>query len=212
MVVGSPDLSSDPKYKWHDLPGAEAEAHSVAKKLGEEKLLIGREATRSALTRAIHATDDLGMVYIASHAIADPKNPLTRGFVAMSGDEGHYFAGHIRQERFNGWRERNPLVVMSACQTALGRVLDGGGFGIARSWTTVGAGQVVSSLWNVSDNATRFLMDQFMIRLKAGDPPEEAMQKAQLITMQAKTKSGRQIYIDDPKMWASFMVYGKPSG
>ena len=175
-------------------------------------LLTGKDATRSALTRAIHATDDLGMVYIASHALADPRNPLTRGFVAMSGNEGHYFAGHIRQEKFGGWKERNPLVVMSACQTALGRVFNGGGFGIARSWTTVGAGQVVSSLWNVSDSATKILMTHFVARIKAGDPPEIAMQKAQLKTMQAKTKSGRQPYLDDPKMWASFSIYGKPSG
>lgn len=212
VVVGNPDLSDDPRYKWHDLPGAEAEARSVASELEDEKLLIGKAATRSALTSAIHSTEDLGMVYIASHAIADPRNPLTRGFVAMSGREGHYFAGHIRQERFRGWQQRNPLVVMSACQTALGRVLDGGGFGIARSWTTVGAGQVVSSLWNVSDNATKILMTHFLERLKAGDVPEVAMQKAQLKTMQARTRNKRQPYLDDPKMWASFSVYGKPSG
>ncbi|NNE48841.1 MAG: CHAT domain-containing protein [Altererythrobacter sp.] len=212
VVVGNPDLSDDPKYKWHDLPGAEAEARSVASKLDNEKLLIGKAATRSALTGAIHSIDNLGMVYIASHAIADPRNPLTRGFVAMSGREGHYFAGHIRQERFRGWQQRNPLVVMSACQTALGRVLDGGGFGIARSWTTVGAGQVVSSLWNVSDNATKILMNHFLERLKAGDTPEIAMQKAQLKTMQARTRDKRQPYLDDPKMWASFSIYGKPSG
>ncbi|NNF93658.1 MAG: CHAT domain-containing protein [Altererythrobacter sp.] len=101
---------------------------------------------------------------------------------------------------------------MSACQTALGRVLDGGGFGIARSWTTVGAGQVVSSLWNVSDNATKILMNHFLERLKAGDTPEIAMQKAQLKTMQARTRDKRQPYLDDPKMWASFSIYGKPSG
>ena len=211
VVVGNPDLSDDPRYKWQDLPGAEEEALNVANNLDEETLLLGKQATRRALTRAIHATDDLGMVYIASHAVADPRNPLTRGFVAMSGDQGHYFAGHIRQERFRGWNERNPLVVMSACQTAMGRVLDGGGFGIARSWTAVGAGQVVSSLWNVSDNATKYLMKQFLERLQAGDAPELAMQKAQLKTMQARTKDRRQIYIDDPKMWASFMIYGKPS-
>ena len=214
VIVGDPDLSQDPKYAWHPLPGALAEAKTVSAKLdgNSAKLLTGKQATRSALTRAIHQTDDLGMVYIASHAIADPSNPLTRGFVAMSGSDGHYFAGHIRQERFRGWQQRNPLVVMSACQTALGRVFEGGGFGIARSWTSVGAGQVVSSLWNVSDNATKVLMTHFVDRIKAGDAPEIAMQKAQLKTMQAKTKDGRQPYLDDPKMWASFSIYGKPSG
>src|SRR3546814_3015294 len=82
-----------------------------------------------------------GLVYIASHAVADPQNPLTRGFVAMAGE--HYYAGYIRQEKFPDWKRQPPLVVVSACQTALGRVLDGGGFGVTQSWVEAGAGQEI---------------------------------------------------------------------
>lgn len=213
IVAGNPDLSADTQFDWAPLPGAQREAVMVARELNDPDtvLMTGPQATRSNLTRAIASRPDAGLIYLATHAVADDKNPLTRGFIAMSGKQGHYYAGHIRQERFSGWKQHHPLVVISACQTALGRVLDGGGFGVARSWTTAGAGQVVASLWNVSDQATAILMTAFVERLKAGDWPEVAMQRAQLATMNARNAKGERPYADDPKMWASFMIFGKPS-
>jgi hypothetical protein len=211
IIVGDPDLSNDPKFDWSPLPGARREAQAVRKQLSDPstRLLIGASATRKNFVAAIKKNPDAGIIYMATHAVADPDNPLTQGFMAMSG--GHYYAGHIRQERFDGWDHHHPLVIMSACQTALGRYLDGGGFGVARTWTSIGAGQVVASLWNVSDNATSILMSDFVAGLKKGLAPEIAMQKAQIETMNHKDKHGRQPYLDDPKMWASFTVYGKPT-
>jgi hypothetical protein len=211
VIVGDPDLTSDPRFDWVPLPGARREAIEVASDLGEKtnRVLLGKDATRANLVGAINSNPGLGMVYLATHAVSDADNPLTQGFIAMSG--GHYFAGHIRQERFPGWKTHHPLVVISACQTALGRLFDGGSFGVARTWTVAGAGQVVASLWNVSDNATMILMTSFVERLKAGDAPEIAMQKAQLATMDFKDAKGNQPYLDDPKMWASFTVYGRPA-
>ncbi|MXO60891.1 CHAT domain-containing protein [Altererythrobacter salegens] len=214
VIVGNPDLSEDPYYDWKDLAGAEKEAHQVHAMLArpDNPLLIGKAATRGAVTKAIDADPKAGLIYMATHAIADPKNPRTRGFVALAGRDGRFYGSWISESKFKGWNDRHqPLVVMSACQTALGRVLDGGTFGIARSWEAAGAGQVVASLWNVSDSATQRLMKAFISRLKAGDAPEIAMQKAQIATMNYADDKGRQPYRDDPKMWAGFMVYGKPA-
>lgn len=212
VVVGDPDLSRDPKYDWVALPGARREARAVAQRLSDPstRLLLGEAATSRNVIAAINANPDVGVIYMATHAVADPSHPLTRGFVAMTG--GHLYAGDIRQARFAGWRSRQPLVVMSACQTALGRYLDGGGFGVARTWTKAGAGQVVASLWSVSDDATVILMLHFVDGLKAGLAPEEAMRQAQLKTMDHRDARGNQPYRYDAKMWASFTVYGKPTG
>jgi len=213
VIVGDPDLSEDEMFDWDPLPGARKEAKKVADLLAIKpaRVLIGSSATRRNLTSAIKNDPDIGMIYMATHAVSDPKNPLTQGFIAMSGPGGHYYAGHIRQEEFAGWDEHHPLVVISACQTALGRVMDAGNFGVARTWTKIGAGQVVASLWNVSDNATFILMTKFVDRLKAGDAPEIAMQVAQIATLHHRKSNGDQPYLNDPKMWASFTVYGKPS-
>jgi hypothetical protein len=211
VIVGDPDLSKDPLFDWDPLPGAKREAETVAKQFGipKENVLIGEEATQRSFRRAINRMSGEGLVYIASHAVADPQNPLTRGFVAMTGE--HYYAGYIRQEKFSDWKSQPPLVVVSACQTALGRVLDGGGFGVSQSWYEAGAGQVAGSLWNVSDKATLILMHYFTLRLKEGDAPEIAMQYAQNKTMLWKDGKGNQPFFDDPKMWASFSIFGKPS-
>lgn len=211
VIVGDPDLSDDPLYDWDPLPGARREARLVAERLGvpEDAILLGPRATHRSLRSALMRLSGEGLVYIASHAVADSRNPLTRGFVAMTGE--HYYAGYIRTENFADWKRQPPLVVVSACQTALGRVLDGGGFGVTQSWYEAGAGQVVGSLWNVSDPATLLLMHHFTKRLVAGDAPEIAMQYAQQRTMVHTDDAGDQPFLDDPKMWASFTIFGKPS-
>jgi hypothetical protein len=203
VIVGDPDDMRDVRYSFPALPGARKEAQAIARELGvaEQNVLIGADATRRNVVRAIDRSAGEGVIYMATHAVADAKNPLTRGFVVLS--QQNLFAGELRTQQFRGWDEHQPLVVMSACQTALGRVFDGGTFGVARTWTNAGAGQVVASLWNVSDRATYRLMTRFVAGLQQGKAPELAMQAAQLATIRN--------YPDDPKMWASFTIIGKPS-
>jgi hypothetical protein len=203
VVVGDPEDMRDPVFRFPPLPGARKEALAIARLLAvdDRNVLIGEAATRPNVVRAIDRLDGGGIVYMATHAIADARNPLTRGFVVL--DRSNLFAGELRATRFRGWDRRHPLVVMSACQTGLGRVFDGGTFGVARTWTDAGAGQVVASLWNVSDHATYQLMTRFARALKAGAAPERAMQLAQLETLRE--------YPDNPKMWASFTIIGKPT-
>jgi len=203
VIVGDPDDMRDVRYSFPALPGARKEAQAIAKELGiaEQNVLIGADATRKNVVRAIDRSAGEGVIYMATHAVADAKNPLTRGFVVLS--QQNLFAGELRTQQFRGWDEHEPLVVMSACQTALGRVFEGGTFGVARTWTNAGAGQVVASLWNVSDRATYRLMTRFVAGLQQGKAPELAMQAAQLETIKN--------YPNDPKMWASFTIIGKPT-
>ena len=51
---------------------------------------------------------------------------------------------------------------MSACQTGLGKVFDVGNTGLTRAWHSAGASNVVMSLWNVHDDATKLLMTKFI--------------------------------------------------
>lgn len=210
VIIGDPDLSADTEYDWAELKGARLEAKFAQQQFSDPstKVFLGADATKRNFVAAVNANPDAGVIYMATHAVANPRLPLTRGFVAMASER--YYASHIMQSKFTGWDEHEPLVIVSACQTALGRYLDGGGFGVARTWTVAGAGQVVASLWNVSDKATYILMTNFVTALKKGMPPESAMQRAQLITMNY-SEDGKKIYLNDPKMWASFSVYGKPT-
>ena len=203
VIVGDPADMRDVQYSFPALPGARKEALAIAKELGvdQRNVFIGADARRKSVEAAINRSAGEGVIYMATHAVANPQNPLTRGFVVL--DQTNWFAGEIRTAKFKGWSENPPLVVMSACQSALGRVFDGGTFGVARTWTTAGAGQVVASLWNVSDLATYRLMTRFVTGLKQGKAPELAMQAAQLETIKD--------YPHDPKMWASFTIIGRPT-
>ena len=95
------------------------------------------------------------------------------------------------------------LVVLSACDTALGEVLVGEGvFGLRRSFVLAGAQTLVMSLWKVSDKQTRELMVEFYIRLKKGQGRVDALREAQL---EMKKK------IPDPYFWGAFICQGNPS-
>jgi CHAT domain-containing protein len=203
VIVGDPADMRDVQYSFPALPGARKEALAIARELGvdQRNVFIGADARRKSVEAAINRSAGEGVIYMATHAVANPQNPLTRGFVVL--DQTNWFAGEIRTAKFKGWSKNPPLVVMSACQSALGRVFDGGTFGVARTWTTAGAGQVVASLWNVSDLATYRLMTRFVTGLKQGKAPELAMQAAQLETIKD--------YPHDPKMWASFTIIGRPT-
>jgi hypothetical protein len=209
VIFGDPDLSDDPLLVWKKLGGARAEALATAETLGipANEVMIGENATRSAFLAAMKTRPDIGLVYIASHAVTDPQNPLTKGYIAMRG--GHYLAGEIRGTSFE--KGRHPIVVLSACQTGLGGTLRGGHFGVAQSWMAAGAGQVVASLWNVGDNSTKVVMGSFMKHLKAGNAPEFAMQKAQVDMLNYRTSSGEYPFWNDPKLWSGFIIFGKPS-
>jgi hypothetical protein len=212
VIFGDPDLSDDTQVAWKRLKGAQAEAFAAAETLGipADRVMTGENATRAAFLDAMNERSDIGLVYIASHAVSDPQNPLTKGYIAMRG--GHYFAGSIRSgDDFPRFKEQNPLVVLSACQSGLGGTLQGGHFGVAQSWMAAGAGQVVASLWNVGDNSTKALMGSFVSYLKTGDAPEFALQKAQIDMLNYRNRSGNYPFWNDPKKWAGFTVFGQPA-
>lgn len=97
---------------------------------------------------------------------------------------------------------RAELVVLSACETALGEEIRGeGARGLTRGFLDAGARQVLVSLWRVNDKATAPLMESFYRRhLHAGLPPAEALQQAQVELRQEGWAA--------PYYWAPFTLHG----
>jgi CHAT domain-containing protein len=94
------------------------------------------------------------------------------------------------------------LVVLSACETGLGKVLTGEGvFGLRRAFVLAGAQTLVMSLWKVPDEQTMDLMIDFYNHILAGKPRAEALRKAQL---NIKEK------YPDPYYWGAFICQGNP--
>jgi CHAT domain-containing protein len=95
------------------------------------------------------------------------------------------------------------LVVLSACDTGVGEVLNGQGVqGLRRAFVLAGSESQMMSLWPVSDKATRELMIDYYRRLKAGEGRSEALRRAQ---MKMLANVNRQ----HPYYWASFIQSGE---
>ena len=83
------------------------------------------------------------------------------------------------------------LLVLSACQTGLGKITGDGVFGLQRGFKKAGANAILMSLWKVDDRATRFLMKSFYEYLMEGMDKHEALRRAQtdLRTLEVETES-----------------------
>jgi CHAT domain-containing protein len=95
--------------------------------------------------------------------------------------------------------KKTKLVVLSACETGLGKV-DGreGTFGLKRGFKLAGVEQIIVSLWPVPDEETMELMTTFYKDLAITLDPIKSFQKAQ--------RNLRTKYPDNPKNWAGFVL------
>ena len=92
------------------------------------------------------------------------------------------------------------LVVLSACETGLGKIENGEGvFGLQRSFMQAGARNVLISLWKVEDEATRDLMINFYQYVALGSSLHDSLKKAQ--SDQAKL-------VTNPSLWGGFVLVG----
>ena len=159
VVVGDPAFGGD----LPQLPGARREALSVAAASGI-KARIGKEATEANL-RA-----DLGegskILHLATHGIFYPDRPLKSAiFLSRGGKSDALTAGEIFMQPL-----RARLVVLSACETGLGRTVAGDDMlGLVRSFYLGGTRTIVSSLWPVEDEGTQLFMEVFHRQAKSGD-------------------------------------------
>lgn len=200
IVIGDPVARHDPDWKFSPLPGARREAEVVAETVGATAL-VGENATKENLFSEMEArAQSAELIHFATHGISDNENPLDGSFLLL-GDGPEPADGRLLAREIQGFDlENSPLVVMSACQTGLGKDFEVGTIGLARAWQYAGASSVVMSLWNVDDEATFELMTEF-ICLSETMPSDRALQHA----MQ-RVRSER----NDPYFWAGFTIFGLP--
>jgi CHAT domain-containing protein/Tfp pilus assembly protein PilF len=100
------------------------------------------------------------------------------------------------------------LVVLSACESALGKAHSGEGvLGLVQSFQLAGARDVVASLWAIEDEPTRLLMDRFYeVLLRPGRPPTTAGALREAALWLRDAKPGGKDY-SSPRHWAAFVAY-----
>jgi len=143
-------------------------------------------------------------IHFATHGLVDARYPGLSALVLSQFDEaGRPRDGFLRLNDIYNLRLAADLVVLSACDTALGREVRGEGLiGLTQGFMAAGARTVVASLWQVPDRATAELMRQFYTyMLDEGLEPAAALRKAQLA-------SAAQRRWADPYFWGGFVLVG----
>jgi len=143
-------------------------------------------------------------IHIATHGLLNTVRPELSGVVLSLVDEsGHPQDGFLRLQDIYNLRLSADLVVLSACQTALGRPIAGEGLvGLARGFMHAGAPRVVASLWKVDDSATAELMTRFYRgMIDEGQTASRALSAAQ------RALAGDRRFAS-PFYWAGFTLTG----
>ena len=164
---------------------------------------IGFEASR-----ATAMSPDLGnyrIVHFATHGVVNNEHPALSGVVLSLFDQkGQQQDGFLRLHDIYNLKLPVSLVVLSACNTGLGKDVKGEGLiGLTRGFMYAGASSVVASLWKVDDEATAELMRLFYgYMLRDGLSPAAALRKAQISMSQQKRWQS-------PYFWAGFVIQGQ---
>ena len=165
------------------------------------------EATDFRASRAMATSAELAQyrfVHFATHGVFDAEQPERSGLVFSRVDRhGTPQDGLLRLTDVYNLRLPADVVVLSACQTALGKEIRGEGLvGLTRGFMYAGAQRVVASLWEVDDLATAELMRLFYTGiLKEGLRPAAALRTAQ----QALARHPRWAA---PFFWSAFELQG----
>ncbi|UCF18698.1 MAG: CHAT domain-containing protein [Gemmatimonadota bacterium] len=173
---------------------ADREIDAIAQALAARPLvrLQGNAATESAVRE--HSRN-AAVLHFAAHAHPNDIDPdFARLDLAAEGDDdGHLYAYEIRQLQLPG-----SLVILSACESAAGRMLAGAGpLSLSRAFLQAGASGVVGTLWPIGDEAAAELMVAFHEALARGLPPAQALSHAKRSLRATRA---------DPFYWAPFLL------
>ncbi|MGD8428004.1 MAG: CHAT domain-containing protein [Balneolaceae bacterium] len=210
------------------LPSTLIEVDSIASHFKKVSVLEKDNVSEGAFKRMVRDTS-YRYVHLATHGIIDESDPRRSG-LALSA-EGMVTAsskedGLLRSSEIFGLNINSEMVVLSACNTGLGKVVKGEGMlGMQRSFFYAGTSTVVVSLWNVYDRSTAFMMNEFykellkdqqseadwadsLLRRVGWDTSIPFGRKAEAMR-QAKLKMIHHPLFNHPIYWAPFIVVGR---
>lgn len=197
---------------WDYLPGTKKEVENIESILKQYHLEvdthIGKDGTETSFKRLSGNKKDI--IHIATHGFY-----LSDGYGLNLADSGLLFTGGQ-----NGWSgayastkhddgillskeiagmdlSNTDIVVLSACETALGEISNDGVYGLQRAFKIAGVNSLIMSLWEVNDEATETMMTSFYTNLMGGYEKHEAFSMA-IEALKNKYHS--------PAIWASFIM------
>jgi CHAT domain-containing protein len=187
------------------LPFSRKEANDIISLAGSENCKCFMDFDANYSQAISPDLSNFNIIHFATHGLLNTMHPELSGLVLSLYDEqGKPQNGFLRLHDIYQLNLNADLVVLSACQTALGKDIRGEGLiGLTRGFMYAGAPRVIASLWKVDDEATAELMKIFYQHMLGGDqlPAVEALRKAQISIMNEKRWQS-------PYYWAGFILQG----
>lgn len=209
------------------LPSTLIEVDSIASHFKQVSMLKQDQVSEQAFKDLLRK-NRYQYIHLATHGIIDEEHPgrsglalSTEGEVTASSKED----GMLRSSEIFGMNVDSDMVVLSACNTGLGKVVGGEGMlGMQRAFFYAGTSTVVVSLWNVYDRSTASFMNEFYKALLYSESEEgwtdsvlrwvgwdESIPFGQKATAmhQAKLQMIKHPLFNHPVYWAPFIVVGR---
>lgn len=199
------ELKTRGEFNIPRLPSTREEADAI---LGFTPPELNLKAVGFQASRTTATSSDLSqyrVVHFATHGLLDTEKPELSGLVlSLLDEQGRTQNGFLRLDDIYNLNLPVDLVVLSACNSGLGKDVRGEGLvGIVRGFMYAGAARVVASLWKVEDEATAELMKRFYRHMfQVGEPASAALRAAQIEMLQQKRWSY-------PYFWAAFVLQGE---
>jgi CHAT domain-containing protein len=185
------------------LEGSRREADAIARLVPEGQRL---EAVDFAANLELATGGELGryqVVHFATHGYVPADAPELAGLVLSLVDaQGREREGYLGLPQIYNLRLPAEVVVLSACETGLGKQVRGEGLvGLVRGFMYAGARRVVASLWKVDDRETSALMAAFYREMLVGKQAPSAALRAAQLRMVRQDRA--------PYVWAAFQLSGE---
>lgn len=189
------------------LPGTEEELRSIGLSMHhpENEYLVNDDASEDRFKKTV---GDYNIVHLALHGMADTTNALQSHLIFRKPQQEAAEDGLLYAHELYGLDLKNvELVVLSACESGLGKVQTGEGvMSIARGFIYSGCPSVLMSLWKVNDDATARLMKDFYRNLSAKSRIDDALAFAARAYINEASE-----FNAHPSKWAAFFSMGETS-
>lgn len=187
------------------------EATEILKLVSPEEQLeaTGFDANLALITNGT-GLSTYKIIHFATHGWLNPDHPELSGILlSMVDEQGRPRNGVLQMHQIFDLRLPAELVVISACETAIGKKIRGEGLnGLSRGFMYAGARRVIASLWKVNDGSTSELMNYFYGGLKLRDGVNFTQTRPAAALRAAQLKMMEKPLWRHPYYWAAFIIQG----
>lgn len=186
------------------LLGSREEAEAIQRIFGRGSTFMALDYEANRNTVLDGRLSAFRMIHFATHGIIDARHPEMSGLIlSLVNAKGEQQDGYLRLGDIYQLKLSADLVVLSSCESALGKELQAEGIiGLPRGFLHAGAKSVIASLWKVDDAASAILMKELYTRMQQGRSPSAALREAQLALINANNEYSK------PNYWAAFVLEG----